>query len=168
MTLRVLLLALSVAAAALAGTAQAQGPAEAPDEARIAAAKEMLAYSGAVKQFDEAMPLIFGQLSRSFTAVAPGKAKEIRDVFDKLIPRFMQRKDDLIEQIARLYAAELTLQELNAIIAFYKSPAGLRFAGVQPKIVRESVLLGQRWGERIGAEIAEEARQELKKRGIDL
>ena len=34
--------------------------------------------------------------------------------------------------------------------------------------MRESMLLGQRWGEQIGAEIEEEARSELKKRGIDL
>jgi hypothetical protein len=98
----------------------------------------------------------------------PDKAKEIREVFDQLVPRFLQRKGELIDQIAALYAVELTLDELNAIIAFYKSPVGLKFASVQPKIVRQSMILGQRWGERIGAELEQQARQELRRRGVDL
>jgi hypothetical protein len=142
--------------------------AQAPDRARHEAAKEMMVHSGAVKQFDEAIPLIFDQMSRSFVAVVPDRAKEIRDVFAQLVPRFLQRKGELIDQIAGLYAAELTLQELNAIVAFYKSPAGLKFAAAQPKIVRESMALGQQWGQRIGAELEQQARQELRRRGVDL
>ena len=144
------------------------GTAQAPDRARHEAAKEMMVHSGAVKQFDEAIPLIFEQMSRSFMTVVPDKAKEIREVFDQLVPRFLQRKGELIDQIAALYAVELTLEEINAIIAFYKSPVGLKFASVQPKIVRQSMILGQRWGERIGAELEQQARQELRRRGVDL
>src|SRR5262245_12360816 len=136
-----LLLGLTGIVAAGVGTTLAQ----APDPARHQAAKEMMVHSGAVKQFDEAIPLIFDQMSRSFMAVVPDKGKEIREVFDQLVPRFLQRKGELIDQIAALYATELTLQELNGIIAFYKSPVGLKFAGAQPKIVRESMVLGQRW-----------------------
>lgn len=150
--------------AAIAGMAYAQPP----DRARLAAAKQMMTYSGAVRQFDEAMPLIFDRMSKSFMTVAPDKAKEIREVFDRLLPRFMERKGELIDQIAALYAAELTLAELNAIVAFYKTPAGRKFAGVQPLIVRRSMALGQRWGQRIGAEIEREARRQLKRRGVDL
>ena len=164
MQYRALCLSLSVLAAAIVGAANAQ----APDPARLAAAKDMMTLSGAVKQFDEAMPLIFDQMSKSFMTVAPGKAKEIREVFDQLVPRFMERKGELLDQIAALYAAELTLEELNATIAFYKSPAGLRFAGVQPSIMRQSMQLGQRWGQRIGSEIEQEARRELRKRGVDM
>jgi len=166
MRYRALCLSLSlVAAAIVVGVANAQ---QAPDPSRLAAAKEMMTRSGAVKQFDEAMPLIFDQMSKSFMAVAPSKAKEIREVFDQLVPRFMERKGELIDQIAALYAVELTLQDLNAINAFFKSPAGLRFAGVQPSIVRQSMALGQRWGQRIGSEIEQEARRELKRRGVDM
>jgi hypothetical protein len=114
------------------------------------------------------MPLIFDQLSRSFISLAPGKAAEIRDVFDLLVPRFMKRKGELIEQIAVLYAEELTLPEINGIVAFYNSPIGLKFASVQQKVLRESMLIGQRWGERIGRDLEQEARRELRRRGVDL
>jgi uncharacterized protein len=159
-----LLLGLSGLVAAGVGTTRAQ----APDRARHEAAKAMMVHSGAVKQFDEAIPLILDQMSRSFMSVAPNKGKEIREVFDQLVPRFLQRKGELIDQIAALYAAELTLQELNAVIAFYKSPVGLKFAGLQPKIARQSMIIGQQWGQRIGAEIEQQAREELRRRGVEL
>jgi hypothetical protein len=34
--------------------------------------------------------------------------------------------------------------------------------------MRQSMALGQRWGQQIGIELDAEARQELKKRGVDL
>lgn len=108
------------------------------------------------------------QMSQAFKNLAPGKASEIEDVFRQLVPRFIDRKAELLDQIAALYAAELSLDDLNGIVAFYKSPIGVKFSSVQPKILSQSMMLGQRWGQRIGAELAEEARRELKKRGIDL
>jgi hypothetical protein len=165
MTLRALILGLAMIAAAMAGrTTYAQSP----DPARLAAAKEMMEVSGAVKQFDEAVPLMFEQLARSFTQMVPDKSREIREVLDQLTPRFRQRKYELIDQIAALYAAEMSLSDLNAVIAFYKSRVGVRFADLQPKILRESMALGQRWGERLGLELQDEARQELRRRGINM
>jgi len=167
-TPRILVLGLLVGLSGLVAAGVGTTRAQAPDRARHEAAKEMMAHSGAVKQFDEAIPLILDQMSRSFVSVAPNKGKEIREVFDQLVPRFLQRKGELVDQIAALYAAELTLQELNAVIAFYKSQVGLKFAGLQPKIVRGSMIIGQQWGQRIGAEIEQQARQELRRRGVDL
>jgi hypothetical protein len=165
MSLRALIFGLTVVGAAMAG---ATAYAQTPDRARIEAAKEMLKVTGAAKQFDEAVPLMFDQLARSFAQLAPHKGKEIREVFEQITPRFLQRKDELIDQIAAVYAAEMNLDDLNAVIAFYKSPVGLRFAGLQPKVMRESMVLGQRWGERLGRELQEEARRELKRRGIEM
>ena len=38
----------------------------------------------------------------------------------------------------------------------------------QPQIMQDSMMAGQRWGQRIGRAIEEEARRELKRRGVDL
>lgn len=166
MTYRALLIVVTMLAAlaALPGMSSAQ----APDAARIAAAKQMMEVAGSAAQFDQVMPLMSQQMSQAFKNIAPGNATEIDDVFRQLVPKFIERKGELLDQIATLYATEMTLDELNAIVAFYKSPAGVKFAAVQPKILRDSMALGQRWGQKIGAEFADEARRELKKRGIDL
>jgi hypothetical protein len=89
-------------------------------------------------------------------------------VFAQMAVKFVDRKGELIDQIAIFYAEKLTLEDLTAIIGFYKSPAGAKLVAVQPEIGRQSMALGHRWGAQIGREIEDEARRELKKRGIDL
>ncbi|MBO0742726.1 MAG: DUF2059 domain-containing protein, partial [Hyphomicrobiaceae bacterium] len=131
-------------------------------------AKVLMQIAGVAKQFDEVMPYLMQQLAQSFTAIAPEKAAEIGEVFGQLATKFIGRKGELIDEIATLYAEKLTSQELAALIAFYKSPIGIKFVAVQPEITRQSMLAGQRWGARLGREIEEEARKELKKRGVDL
>ena len=142
--------------------------AEAPNAERVAAAKELMQSAGVAAQFDEVMPYLMRQLAQSFTAIAPDKGTEIGEVFGQLATKFVDRKGELIDEIATLYAEKLTSQELAALIAFYKSPIGLKFVAVQPEIMRQSMMAGQRWGARLGREIEEEARRELKKRGVDL
>jgi hypothetical protein len=112
--------------------------------------------------------LLVQQLSQSFVAVAPEKADEIRQIFAQLPGKFIDRKGELIEQVAGLYAQELSVEELVAVSDFYKSPVGVKLLSVQPQIARQSMALGQRWGAQIGREIEQEARKELKKRGIEL
>jgi uncharacterized protein len=161
--------AVAVAAAVLAVLAlPAPARAQAPNAARLAAAKEMMQVAGVAKQFDEVMPVLARHLSQSFVAVAPDKADEIREVFNQLAVKFVDRKGELIDQIAAVYAEELTLEELTAIAAFYRSPVGVKFIEVQPRVMRQAMALGQRWGAQLGREIEEEARRELKKRGVPL
>ena len=49
--------------------------AQAPDAARLAAAKELMEVAGVAKQFDEVMPLLTDQLSAELRGVAPDKAE---------------------------------------------------------------------------------------------
>ena len=42
------------------------------------------------------------------------------------------------------------------------------YGAIEGMVMRQSMMLGQRWGALLGREIEEEARQELKNRGIPL
>jgi hypothetical protein len=160
------MLAAATVAALLAWPITAR--AQAPDAARLASAKDLMEAAGVARQFEQVMPVLAQRLSESFVAIAPDKADLIREVFGQVVGKFIDRKAELIDQIAVLYAEKLDGEELAAIIAFYKSPAGMKFVAVQPDMMRQAMALGQRWGARIGREIEEEARKELKRRGIDL
>jgi hypothetical protein len=110
-----------VAAAALLVLMALAAPAhaQAPDAERLGAAKELMQIAGVAKQFDEVMPYLTRQLAESFVAVAPDKAAEIREVFAQLAVKFVDRKGELIDQIAAVYAEKLALEDLTAIIGFY-------------------------------------------------
>jgi hypothetical protein len=161
-----LLVATLFAASGWLPAVRAQAPT--PDSARVAAAKEMMDVAGVARQLDQMMPLLVQQLTRAFVAVAPDKADEIRSVFSQLTTKFIDRKGELIDKVAGLYAEHLTLVDLNAIASFYRSPAGTRFIAIQPLVTKESMQIGQRRGSELGREIEAEARRELKKRGIEL
>ena len=123
--------------------------------------------AGIAKQFDEVMPYLTAQLAQASWRSRPTR-RGIRDVFAQLAVKFVDRKSELIHQISALYAEKLGLEDLKAIVAFYKSPAGVNFITAQPDIMRQSMTLGQRWGAQLGREIEQEAREELKKRGVPL
>ncbi len=138
------------------------------DPARLATAKELMEVAGSAKQFDIAVPLITQQLENAFVNLKPDHAAEIKDVFRLIPERFSQRRQELLDQIAALYAERLTAEELQGIIAFYKSPVGAKFIKLQPELVQQSMALGQAWGRKIGQEIDQQVRKELKDRGISL
>ncbi len=140
-----------------------------PDrQARVAAALEMMSVAGSEKQFDQFMPVLVANMTRAFIGLAPGAADEIRHVMGEVVKRFSDRKREMVEKIAELYAAELTLEELQELVRFYTSPVGAKFVAIQPSVGRQTIALSQQWGERIGREIDQEARRELKKRGIKI
>ncbi len=146
--------------------AQSATPSIGPE--RIAAAKALLEATGAAKQFDAVVPVITQQLEAAFTKLKPEHAAEIKEAFGRIPEKFSSRKQELLDQIAVLYAQQLTAAELNEMTDFYKSPAGRKLVGVQGTLVQQSMVLGKAWGQKIGLEIQQEIRSELKQRGIEL
>lgn len=134
-------------AAALPAGAQ-EPPAPQPvDSARVAMAREALQAGGAV---DAMIAAIRANLPAQ-RAMTPQLPPEFWTRFEA---RIGQEAPHLADSIAVLYARSFTLPELEALLAFYRSPVGQRLRALQPSIVTESAAIGQRWGARIGAEIA--------------
>jgi len=151
----------------LAPSLQAQQAAP-PDEEKLVASRALLDATGFAKQFDVVVPRMSQQLAQIFIKQKPDNAAEITDVFGKLVERFAQRKQELYEKLAVLYARRLPLEDMRELTRFYTSPVGTRFITMMPELTAEAMQIGQVWGEGIGRELGEAAQRELKKRGIDL
>jgi hypothetical protein len=160
---RFVIVVLFCAAVAQPALAQQRASPEAVD-----AAKALIEVTGAAAQFDQALPLMMGPLTKAFIALAPGRAGEIREIMAEMLKRFSSRKGELIDEVASIYAQKMSIEDMREITKFYQSDVGRRMVEAQPDIMRRSILAGQSWGQRIGAEIDAEMRRELKKRGIDL
>ena len=163
-------MALTVAASAWLGAAAPVDAQKAPaaDAARIGSAKAMMAAAGVSKQFDTIMPLIFKQVQSIFLQQHPTQQKQLSEVFDAVLARMSARKQELIDEIAVLYAQKLTSDEMNEIARFYSTGVGAKFIQIQPELAAQSAVIGQRWGQKLGAEVEQEVRREAKKRGMDL
>ena len=136
--------------------------------ARLGLAQELLVLSGAGKQFEAVVPLITQQMTQMLASQKPDKRQEIEQVMQGLSGEMIKHKQELIDEIAELYATAFTDEDFSGLIGFYNSPAGKKFAEMQPNITKGSMLIGQRWGQKIGAQLEKSAREELKKRGIEL
>ena len=160
-------LACSLAVAAGPGAALAQS-APAPDRERLAAVRELMVVAGSVQKFDAVMPFMTARMTNAFIELAPHAEKQIQDVMGEMLKRFSTRTSELIEEIAELFAEKLTLEEIRELTRFYSTGVGAKFIAMQPELTQRSLLLSQRWGEKIGREIEAEARRELKKLGVDI
>ncbi len=67
--------------------------------------------------------------------------------------------DDFINMLVPVYQKHLTEAELKAVIAFYETPAGKKYAGEIPLITQESMVVGQEWGKAIGEKIISKLRE---------
>jgi hypothetical protein len=139
-----------------------------PAEASLVAARELIVATGASKQFEAVVPMMVKQLEPLLLQMAPGKDKEIKEIMDLMVERFSQRKSEMLEIIAGIYATKLTDGEMKDLTAFFSNGAGASFIAKQPEILTESMAAGQEWGQKIGLEIEQQIRDELKKRGIKI
>lgn len=134
-----------IAAAVLAGLA-GRAAAQAPDKARLSAARQVLEASGTVDIMVQALKAAI-PAQRAANPAIPA------EFWTRFETRMMGDLPQLVDSIAVLYASRFTQQELQGLLAFHRSPLGRRVRQLQPGLVSESTAMGQRWGARIGSEI---------------
>ena len=161
------LVAMLSLAIALSGPLRAQ-KAPPADPARPASAQQMMVAAGVARQFDAIMPLIFKQMQGLFLQQHPLHQRALREIFEAVLARMSARKQELIDEIAVLYAQRLTADEMQEITRFYSTGVGAKFVQMQPELAGQSAVIGQRWGQKLGAEVEQEVRSEAKKRGLEL
>ena len=168
MQLRARLLAVAIAALAIAAIT-VPTRAQAPDPARLAAAKDMMEASRVDKQFEQVIPLLLDRLKESFRTMAPDKRDVIDGVFEQMQSKFISRRAELLDEIAVALCAKAGGrgdEGRGRVLPVSRSAPSSSTRS--RRSCRNSMLAGQRWGQRIGREIEEEARRELKRRGVDL
>jgi hypothetical protein len=84
--------------------------------------------------------------------------------WDRFLAQARRRRGEFVDSVIPLYARSFDMADLRAMLELYKSPFGQRLLEVQPKLVQESMVIGQRWGARIGAEIG----QQLAAEGVQI
>lgn len=137
----------------------------AQDAERLGLAREMLVVNRTADNFDAVVPSVLGALK---PAITKGDAKAGRD-WDEIAPAIARdmatSKAELLDDIAKIYAAAFTTDELRAVVAFYRSPTGAKLAAQLPALTQQMLAVGQRYGQTVAARVGERMRDELRKRG---
>ncbi|MGE4218651.1 MAG: DUF2059 domain-containing protein [Alphaproteobacteria bacterium] len=69
----------------------------------------------------------------------------------------------LVTEVIKIYDSHFTAAELKDILAFYRTPAGQKFAKITPTLAQESVQAGQRWAQGIAPKLAERIKGRAQK-----
>ena len=146
------------------GAASAEEVTEAHLQAAVAAVQAAKTSRG----FDNLLPLLAQQTQNRLIRMRPDQHILIGQVVDAEALDLVARRADLDNDVARIWAKYFTEDELNAITTFYKSPAGSKLADIGPKVVGETLQSVKGWSDRVGEEMFEKSREELKKKGVDL
>ncbi|MEP7027795.1 MAG: DUF2059 domain-containing protein [Candidatus Eisenbacteria bacterium] len=115
--------------------AQADSPAES-DSTHIAAVRELCDVLGLAQQRASAPGVMLDQQVRLNPALAP-----YRDVLANWSQRYLSW-EQMEPEIVRLYAATFSDQEVRAITAFYRTPAGQKALARMPELTQKGVELG--------------------------
>ncbi len=110
------------------------------------------------------------QIFQTLKASRPEISDRTLGVIDRelmaLFSEKMSAPGGLIDQVIPIYGKYFTHQEIRELLAFYQTPAGKKTILVLPKVVNESMMAGQRWGQSLGPEIEKRVMAALKREGI--
>ncbi len=65
------------------------------------------------------------------------------------------RSEGLNRKIVAVYVKHFSVDEMKAIVAFYKTSAGKKYLDKLPEITKESIAAGRLWNREVGVQIAE-------------
>jgi uncharacterized protein len=148
----------------LAGPALAQQP----SAAAIAAARELVELKGAGQMFDPIIVNIVEQTKGALLQTNPQLNKDLTEVSIALRGEFLPRSKELLAEAAKFYAQRFTDAELKELVTFYKSPIGRKMVTQEPQALDETFKYVEQWTTRVGEDVMNRYRAEMKKKGHNL
>ncbi|QDZ09691.1 DUF2059 domain-containing protein [Devosia ginsengisoli] len=97
---------------------------------------------------------------------------EIMDETDaavgKVLEEYKERKGELLDQFARVYAVRFTVEELQEIVAFYETPTGKKLAQANTEVNSDLQAVLQVFTNNTRSEFFAKVRAELRAQGFEV
>ena len=146
---------------ALLGFSGAANAADATPE-QIAAARAAITAIKATDQFDLILPQAADALRGEMIQKDPNLEQVISAAVDDEVIKLAARRADLEAEAARAYANIFSLEELNAITAFYNSDAGKKLIAEGPLATRKVIEAANIWQAGVARDLAEAVAKKVK------
>jgi hypothetical protein len=130
--------------------------------------KELINITKLDDQFKALLPTIMKSMK---PAIVQNRADVERD-YDALMPTLMAgmaaRISELSDALVAIYSSNFTAEELRAVTALYRTPAGQKFLLKTPSIAQQTMAAGQKFGQSVGADAQKRMIEELRSKGYTL
>lgn len=138
------------AASSSSAPAAAQAPANPLTDAQ---AKQMLQMTGALDMKEQLLHSVMNYFRTSMPFMPKDVSDDLEESFGKL---------DLETPIIAIYKQHISASDADAIIAFYKTPAGKDMIQAMPAIMQQSQQIGLQLGRKTAQEVVERHRPEIE------
>ena len=132
------------------------GPALAQNTATQEQRQAAIALMATLKQRDVMDAMIVQMRAAVITNLQQSTGKPVdvatRAVDELIIPELQARFSELQESFVNIYISLYSLEDLQALIAFYATPLGQRLIQIQPQVAQRGAEAGQVWGTKVGHE----------------
>ena len=158
--------ALLLAAFLFAALPFAPAMAQSPDA--IAAARELMTVTKASDRMKTIMPSIMQAMKAAIVQDRPDVERDYDTLVPVLLQAMNEHLDEMLDQIAGIYARNFTVEELHEITAFYRSPVGQKVVQRLPGVMAESLALGQQFGRSVAADLQRRMIDALRNKGHNI
>ena len=132
---------------------------------------EVLEVTGAIDLALQMADYVGNLLSEALKAVDESRSDEfhdiVRDATREVFDEEMQ-SGSFVELMYPIYDKYLSVEDLEATIAFYKSDSGKRLIAAMPAMMQEGMVAGQQWGETLSRRVSALAEHRARERGIEI
>jgi len=97
---------------------------------------------------------------------AQRQAQEMLDVMLAMLPEDVQdtlretfKPEEMVREIIPVYEKYLSVEDLRALLAFYRSPAGQKLLRIQPDLTKDAMIVMKVYAERRVAETLDAAKR---------
>ena len=137
---------------------------------RLAAAGRVALSAPTIRDWDVILPQLATQVKDRLIAQRPDLFREIAVAVDETALEIAaERRAELDNDIARIWARAFTEDELIAIDAFFSSDVGVKYKEVASKTVGPEIVQASRnWRNRLGDELLEKSTAALARMGNQL
>lgn len=105
---------------------------------------------------------------RTILTQHPDLTEPLDTAITTTLTAYKERKGDLMDQFARLYALRFSMDELREIVAFYSSPTGTKLATVNTAIGEDMQVVLRIFENNLRIEFFAKVRAELRAAGHDI
>jgi hypothetical protein len=105
----------------------------------MAAARELVAAMRATDQFKAIFPVLMQQLKPGIVQGRPAVERDYDTIVPAMLEIFSARSGEIVGAVAAIYARNFTVDEMQQVISFYRTPVGQKLLDKLPVIFQESV-----------------------------
>ena len=147
---------------------QSTGPAPAPSEESLTAARELVKSMNLNSLLGAVLPNLIQAMKPAIVQNRPEVARDFDAIVPTMIEMFQARANELSEAYVVIYTRNFTASELNDIAAFYRTETGQKLLAKMPALANESMVAGQKVGQAIAADLQQRMINELRKKGHNI